>query len=64
MIDHGHVLLVMLLALLLHVRLVLDNILHYLVFHGRSRVTTGVTADCPGVNAADMTTRMTTRMSA
>ena len=60
--DHGHMLLVLLLSLRLDIRLVMENILHYLVFHSSGDMTTGVDSSPADVNAASMTTRMTTRM--
>jgi hypothetical protein len=60
LIDHGHVLLVMLLTLLVHQRLVLENVLHNLVFHSSVGMTARVNTDRSGVDAATMTARVTT----
>ena len=60
LIDRGHVLLVMLLTLLLHQRLVLENIVHYLVFQSSGGMAARMNTDRSGVDAATMTARVNT----
>jgi hypothetical protein len=45
---------------LLHQRLVLENISHYLVFHRSGGMPTGMNTDSTAVYTANMTTKMTT----